>query len=34
MYMDLGELEDRCFRRIAGSFREFVESLSEDSMDD
>jgi len=33
IYMDLGELEDRCFRRIAESFLEFVESLSEDSMD-
>ncbi|WP_027088810.1 SMI1/KNR4 family protein [Thomasclavelia saccharogumia] len=28
VYMDLGKLEDRCFRRIAESFRDFVESLS------
>ena len=34
VYMDLGELEDRCFQRIAESFRDFVESLSEDSIDD
>ena len=34
VYMDLGELEDRCFRRIAESFQDFVESLSEDSIDD
>ena len=34
VYMDLGELEDRCFCRMAGSFREFVEFLSEDSVDD
>jgi len=34
VYMDLGKLEDRCFHRIAKSFRDFVESLSEDSIDD
>lgn len=34
VYMDLGELEDRCFHRIAESFRDFIESLSEDGMDD
>ena len=34
VYMDLGELEDRCFRRIAESFQDFVESLSEYSIDD
>jgi len=33
-YMDLGELEDRCFHRIAGSFREFVGALSAASIDD
>lgn len=27
-------LEDRCFHRIAENFRDFVESLSEDSIDD
>ncbi len=32
--MDLGELEDSCFHRIAESFRDFVESLSEESIDD
>jgi len=34
VYMDLGELEDSCFHRIAESFRNFVESLSEDSIDE
>ena len=34
VYMDLGELEDRCFYCIAESFRDFVDSLSEDSIDD
>ena len=34
VYMDLGELKDRCFRRIAESFQDFVESLSEYSIDD
>lgn len=34
VYMDLGELEDRCFRCIAESFRNFIESLSEESIDD
>lgn len=34
VYMDLGELEDRCFQRIAESFRDFAESLSEDGIDD
>ena len=34
VYMDLGELEDRCFCCIAESFRDFVESLSEDSIND
>lgn len=33
-YMDLGKLEDRCFRRLAESFRGFVEALSEDGIDD
>jgi hypothetical protein len=30
----LGELEDRCFHCLAESFLDFVESLSEDSIDD
>ena len=34
VYMDLRELEDRCFRCIAESFQDFVESLSEYSIDD
>ncbi len=35
MYMDLGEeLEDRCFQRLAESFQDFVDGLSEDSIDD
>lgn len=34
VHMDLGKLEDRCFHRIVESFRGFVESLSEDSIDD
>jgi cell wall assembly regulator SMI1 len=34
VYMDLGELEDRCFQHLAESFRDFVEGLSEDSIDD
>jgi cell wall assembly regulator SMI1 len=34
VYMDLGNLEDRCFRRIAECFRDFVESLSEYSVGD
>jgi cell wall assembly regulator SMI1 len=34
VYMDLGELEDRCFHCLAESFLDFVEGLSEDSIDD
>lgn len=34
VYMDLGGLEDRCFRRLAESFRDFVGSLSDNSIDD
>lgn len=34
VHMDLGKLENRCFRRLAESFRGFVEALSEDSIDD
>ena len=34
VYMDLGGLEDRCFRRLAEKFRDFVEALSETSIDD
>ncbi|MCM1183458.1 MAG: SMI1/KNR4 family protein [Roseburia sp.] len=34
VYMDLEKLENRCFHRLAGSFRDFVEALSEDSIDD
>lgn len=34
VYMDLGELEDKCFHCLAESFQDFVEGLSEDSIDD
>ena len=34
VYMDLGELENRCFHCLAESFLDFVEDLSEDSIDD
>jgi hypothetical protein len=34
VYMDLSELEDRCFHCLAESFLGFVEGLSEDSIDD
>lgn len=34
VYMDLGELEGKCFHCLAESFLDFVEGLSEDSIDD
>ncbi|MCM1186947.1 MAG: SMI1/KNR4 family protein [Lachnoclostridium sp.] len=34
VYMDLGELDGNCFRCLAESFQDFVEGLSEDSIDD
>ncbi len=34
MYMDLGELTDKCFHCLAESFLDFVKGLSEGSMDD
>lgn len=34
VYMDLGELNDNCFHRIAENFSDFAESLSEYSTDD
>ena len=34
VHMDLGELEDRCFCRLAESFQDFAEALSENSIDE
>ncbi|MCM1064041.1 MAG: SMI1/KNR4 family protein [Eubacterium sp.] len=33
VYMDLGELEDKCFHCLAESFPGFVAGMSEDSID-
>lgn len=34
VHMDLGKLEESCFCRLAENFRDFVEALSEDRIDD